>query len=164
MASTVIERTATFQSNVGGEEYSDFQGGPSPNAEAKFLLSGRLSTVPLPVPRTFGFSGMGNIELAFFPRVVYVVVFVRIRFSVGTGGATLAMRQLSKKGDEYGVEIFKETQRGTTKDVLYVRTWDEIRSGAWTFARDDGIKIVWTAPVSPYRYAVEIGIIVPLAM
>lgn len=165
-SSTSSGRDASFVSNVGGggSEFSDFQGGLPGNVE--FPQSGRSSTLPMPVPRVFNFhkqNGETDIDRAFFPLVLFIPVFVRVRFTVGTGTAALTLRHLSSKGDQYGVQFHTATV-GVGTDLFFKLAWDELRSGAWIFGRDDGIKIDWVSPDGTIVWAVEIGIVTPLAM
>lgn len=142
---------------IGGTEYSDFQF--SSPAAPSFPVAGHRG--PAALPQTLYVSGLENIDLVVFPRAVFIPVFIRCRFSIGSGTATMTIRQLSEQGDEYGILIHSESV-GVGSDLAFKRTWNEIRSGAWTFARNDGLKIDWTSPDFTIKWAFEIGIVSPV--
>ncbi len=115
-------------------------------------------------PVVYRQSGTGSIDVTLpdvpagdespFP-LGFDLLYVRIHFTSSVANADLLVSLVSDSGEEYNVDLYTYSERGSGKDVHLVRSGSPNSPSPWSFQPRDRLRFTWSGDG---EWGLEIGI------
>lgn len=105
-------------------------------------------------------TGSGDVNHTFLLERKHRLVFVRCHFTGNAGVADFVLAVDSEAGSAHDAVLFTVAGAGKDHDVhLRIGGGDIEEPSAWTFQRDDALRLTWTNPDSGnITWGIEVGL------